>query len=59
MMDDKGGLLVETRENGIEMMALCLQCVLILASMCIPGTRISLVGFHEMLSLILTIYQQL
>ena len=30
-----------------------------LALLCTPGMRISLVGCHEMLSLILTIYQQL
>ena len=35
-----------------QMMVLCLQCVLILVSRCIPGTRISLVGFHEMSSLL-------
>jgi hypothetical protein len=67
VMDDKGGLLSKTRESHwwqtwpCQMKALCSQCVLILVSKCTPGMWISLVGFHERLSLILkiTIYQQL
>jgi hypothetical protein len=64
LMENKGGSSPQAttwQKNALpyQMMALCLQCVLILVSRCTPGMWISLVGFHEMLSLILTIYQQL
>jgi hypothetical protein len=63
LMENKGGSLPQAttwQKNALpyQMMVLYLQYAPSLALLCTPGVWIGQVGFHEKLSLILTIYQQ-